>query len=450
MAKAHDSFRLGITVIVIFVLFIAVVLWIGSGWERGRKVEFVARFPHTLNLPLLEEGVEVIGFGQVIGRVTELGRAEDLHPLQPGGEPTLFLEVRGVVDASAGLRRDCRMVAEGPVLGGRGHLRVTHRGRSSDPLDPSQPIYGGAGGFAAALELIANEIDAGNPESLIAAVKLQLNPEDAASLIWKVHRSMDDLNALTGVVATQMNPQKKGALIAKIGAILDNLNLATGHLRAQLTPGAEDVLIGKVQRALDSVNQGLADAVAMLEENRPRVSNTLASIEHASATVDTRIADSIADELDTANSQSLLSRVHRSFGRVEQSLEDLTVITDKTRGVIVLNEVRINRLLANVKEASVHMKAAAEDLRRKPWRLLYRPEPGESREADILDAARAFSEAAGRLDDSASQLQALLAGQGDGVAVDDPELAALRAELLESFERFQTAERTLWDQLGGS
>ncbi len=60
MAKQRDGFRLGIAVIVIFVLFFFVVIYIGSGWDRQRKVPFVVRFPHTLNLPLLEEGAEII------------------------------------------------------------------------------------------------------------------------------------------------------------------------------------------------------------------------------------------------------------------------------------------------------------------------------------------------------------------------------------------------------
>ena len=49
MAKKRDSFRLGLAVIVIFVLFVAVVMFIGTGVDRERKVPFAALFPHTLN-----------------------------------------------------------------------------------------------------------------------------------------------------------------------------------------------------------------------------------------------------------------------------------------------------------------------------------------------------------------------------------------------------------------
>ncbi|MFH0981185.1 MAG: hypothetical protein V2A79_06580 [Planctomycetota bacterium] len=448
MAKKRDGFRLGITIIGIFVLFFVVVIYIGSGWDRQPKVTFVVRFPHTLNLPLLEEGADVTGFGQVIGRITAVRSVEARPPDTESAEPTLYLEVEGVVNASVGLRQDCRMVADGPVLGERGHLRVTHRGVGPMRIDPARPIYGGAGGFATVVDLLSAEIDTRNPQSLMSEIKLQLDPDDISSLMWKIHRSMNDLNALTRSVAAQMNPAEMDTVLAKVGAVLDNLNLVTGHLRDQLTPGREGIVLAKVQQALDSLNRGLSDAVSMLDENRPQVTNALASIEHVAATVDTGIADPIARELDAANPQGLLAQVHGFSEKLDTSLADLNVVTDKSRKLIVRNEERFNRLLANVKETSDHLKAAAKDLKRNPWRLLYRPKPGEMQQMNILDAAREFAEAAGRLDDSAAQLRALLDGQEGGVAADDPELVKLRAELLETFENFQAAEQALWKQLG--
>ncbi|MCK4660669.1 MAG: hypothetical protein KAV82_14200 [Phycisphaerae bacterium] len=447
MAKKRDGFWLGITVIVIFVLFFSVVVFIGAGWDREPKVPFVARFPHTLNLPLLEEGAEVIGFGQVIGKAKKLHHVEAPPPGNPSAPPTLYLEVEAEVNASVGLRQDCRIVAEGPVLGGKGNFRITHRGVSPDLIDPAKPVYGSAGGFAAAMDLLSAEIDESNPRSLLSEIKLQLDRDDVSSLVSKIHRSMDDLNALTRSVAAQMNPAEKDALIAKVSLILDNLNQLTSHLRDQVTPGKEGVALARVQQALNFLNSGLAEAVGMLKENRPHVSNALASIEHMSSTVDTKIADPIARELESSNPQGLLAKVHGSFEKLNRSLVDLNVVTDKGRKIVVLNEGLVNRLLADLKETSVHLKSAAKDLRCNPWRLLYRPSPEAEAQLNILDSARAFSEAAGRLDDSVTQLQALLADQSGGITSDDPELVTLRKQLLETFDRFRTVEQALWKQL---
>lgn len=448
MAKKSDSFRLGISVIVIFALFFAVVIYIGSGWDSERKVPFVAHFPHTLNLPLIQEGAEVMGFGQVIGSVTDLGPVDVTLPGDESGKTTLCLEIKGVVNKSAGLREDFRIVAEGPVLGGKGHFRVTHCGESANPVNPAKPVYGGAGGFGAALDMMSAEFDEQNPQSLLAAIKLQLDPEDVSSLMSKLHASMNDLNAMTNSIAVQMDPEGKDALIAKVGGILDNLNLITGHLRDQITPGKEEMVLAKVQQALDSINSGLSDAVTLLEENRPRISNTLMSMEHLASTVDGDIAVPIARELDASNPQGLLTQARESFEKLNHSLADINVISGKGRKLMVLNEERFNRLVVNAKEASDHLKSAAKDLRRNPWRLLYRPSPDETKQLAILDAAREFSEAAGRLDDSASQLRALAESRNEEVPADDPELVALRKELLDTFENFRQAEQSLWKQLG--
>jgi hypothetical protein len=449
MAKKHDAFRLGLTVILIFVLFFAVVLFLGRGWQTGERTRFTVLFPHTLNLPLLEEGGDVLAYGQIVGTILSLDSnvPDDKGTGKAARKPTLCLKVTAEVKKEVGLREDCRIVAEGPVLGGRGYLRITDRGSSEKPIDPNVPVYGGASGFSAAVDALTAEIDERNPQSLMAQIKHELNPEDVTSLTAKLHRSMDDLNTLTRAVAVQMNPAEKDALVTKLGSILDNLNLTTGYLRGELTPGREGVALAKVQAALDALNQGLAETVAMLQENRPHVTSALASVDHAAATVDTGIAGPIARELDTTNPEGLLAQVHDSFGKLNRSLADLNVVSDKGRTLIVLNEQRFDRLMANVKETSDHLKAAAKDLRRNPWRLLYRPGPEETRQADILDAARAFSEAAGLLDDSATQLQALAASRGGEVPEDDPTLAELRAKLQATFEKFQTAEQTLWKQL---
>ena len=207
-------------------------------------------------------------------------------------------------------------------------------------------------------------------------------------------------------------------------------------------------MLAKVQRALDSVNTGLSEAVVLLEENRPRINRAMASVEHAAATVDADIAGPIAQELDEANPRSLLAEVHTAFGQLNRSLADLNVVSEKGRRMVVLNEERVNRLVVNAKEASAHLKGLAKDLRRNPWRFLHRPSSGETKELAIMDAAREFSEAAGRLDDSAAQLRALMAANDEGVAAEDPELAALREELQQTFERFREAEQALWKRLG--
>ncbi len=114
---------------------------------------------------------------------------------------------------------------------------------------------------------------------------------------------------------------------------------------------------------------------------------------------------------------------------------------------MVLNKDHINHVIRDLTETAAHLKSAGKDLRRNPWRLFYRPSLEKTRQLNIFDAAREFSEAAARLDDSATQLAALMESRDGGVLVDDPELQAIRLRLRETFEDYSRAEEALWKQL---
>jgi uncharacterized protein YPO0396 len=115
--------------------------------------------------------------------------------------------------------------------------------------------------------------------------------------------------------------------------------------------------------------------------------------------------------------------------------------------VVVLNEDRLNQLMLNLNETAVHLKSAGKDLRRNPWRLFYRPSLEETKQLNIFDAAREFAEAASRLDDSATQLSALMKSHDGTVPADDPDLAKIRERLKQTFEDYTRAEEALWKQL---
>jgi hypothetical protein len=79
-------------------------------------------------------------------------------------------------------------------------------------------------------------------------------------------------------------------------------------------------------------------------------------------------------------------------------------------------------------------------VRRSPWRLLYKPAPGEMANLNLYDAARQFAEGAGDLNDAAVSLRDVLK---------DPDakpehVQKLMDRLDASFSEFQTVEQKLW------
>ena len=59
-----------------------------------------------------------------------------------------------------------------------------------------------------------------------------------------------------------------------------------------------------------------------------------------------------------------------------------------------------------------------------------------------------FAEAAGRLDDSAARLDALIKSYDGQVPADAPELSEISGRLKETFDDYTRAEEALWKQLG--
>jgi hypothetical protein len=452
MPRQRNAFRLGLTVLIMFLLFFGTVLFIGGSDWGINATQFVVRFPTSAPLPKeIKSGAQIFCGLQEVGKVLEV-RFQEVSAPRAGQPPVpqLFTYLKVRVDDAVGLRSDCKITARGPLLGGSGTLQVDNRGIASQPVTEGAVIDGAvAGTFDAALDLLSGELDPKNQTGLLALVKVQLDAADDRSMLFKLHKSLDDVNAMTAGLSREINPAQREALLAKLHGVMDNINLATGYLRDELKPGRDLALLGKVHAGLDALNDGLRQAVSVLADNRPSIDRTIASVERTADTLDRKIAAPIAAELDDENPKALIAQIHGSFDRLNTTLGDVNVVSGKVRDVLVLNEDQLNRIFANVKETSDHLKAASKDLRQNPWRLLYKPTLAESPQLNIFDAAREFSEAAASLDDALAQLKAISEARGGRVSSDDPLLAQVRARLDATFEKFSAAESALWKQIEG-
>lgn len=446
MAKERNYFALGLWVIVVFVLFFGALIFIG-GRHWGRTFQdYTVRYPVTYALPdEIKPGAFVYCGGAAVGQVTGI----ELQRLaEQGQDESLWACLDIQVDQIVPLRGDCRIVARGPLLGGGGKLVISDPGRNGSLLAAGATIDGSeTGSFDAALDLLNAELDPTNRTGLLAMVKTQLDPADLGSIVAKVHGSLDDLNEVTRGLARQLDPDERDALMRKLHLVLDNVNAATGQLRAELADSADDTLLAKVHGGLDSLNRALTDVAAMLEEDRPVVYDTLVGLRRTTGTFEQGIIEPIAAELNRENVASLLSQLHASFEKVNQSLDNIKVLSERARTMVVLNEERFNHLMMNVSETAGHLKSASKDLRRNPWRLFYRPSLEETKQLNIFDAAREFSEAAARLDDSATRLDALVKSYEGNVPADEPELAEIVSRLEATFQDYTKAEEALWKQL---
>jgi hypothetical protein len=83
------------------------------------------------------------------------------------------------------------------------------------------------------------------------------------------------------------------------------------------------------------------------------------------------------------------------------------------------------------------------EIRRNPWRLLYRPGAKETRTEILYDAARAYAAAVSDLRAASEALQAASVRADP----DSENISRLLAELQAAFSRFEETERALLDKL---
>ena len=143
----------------------------------------------------------------------------------------------------------------------------------------------------------------------------------------------------------------------------------------------------------------------------------------------------------------MLARVHELADHLNGVMRDLEVVAGQVRETVVLNKTGVSASIDNIKMMSDHLAQVSKDLRRNPWRLLYRPSLEDTAELNIFDASREFAEASGRINDALARLDAVVRAQTEALAGDDPVLRGIRNELETTYQQLGAMREALWDRL---
>ena len=317
----NQDFVLGLTTLVVIALLVSTVLFIYP-LLRGGGREIVVYFDHERGMAPLKEGSPVIlGGALTVGSVTHV----EIHQIEPTAQsgrkhPETVFAVRAEISPDVPLYGGCKITTDQPAIGGSGSVSILHVGVPGRELE--QPIHGlPPQSLAAAISTLSRELL--KEGGLVSQLNKAVDPEAPGSVLHKVLRSLDDVNAITASLRTEMNDNEQKALLGKIHASLDDLNGMTHILRGQMRPDNDAALLGKVHVALDHLAEGLSEAVATLKEDRPLVREALTSVRDVARSLDTELVASLRRELDSADKTSLLGKVHTGMDRVNAALADL-------------------------------------------------------------------------------------------------------------------------------
>lgn len=445
--QRQQDFALGLTAIVFLTLFVGTILFLYPMFQAtGREV--VIHFRHEDGMAPLQPGSAVILGGSLqVGRVVDVHVEEVPDVQQPGGHPRAVFVVRTEIDHNVPLYGNCQITTDQPAIGGSGFIAITDVGTPDVLLQ--QPIRGlPPQSLSAAIGTLSRRLLAEG--GLVDDLSNAVDPNTEGSVMYKILASLDDLNAMTRELRVQLSPGDQQTLLSRLHRVLDDLNATTASVRQQMAVGDDAALLAKVHVALDRLSIALAEATAMLQEDRPLVLQTLTSVAHAAETVDQQILANLRGELDAANPTSLMGKLHTAMDRVNGSLSDVQAMTADGGRMVALSRPVLEKTLGNFQAMSEQLRLASQEVLLNPSKLIWGPSRQREEQLLVFQAARNFAEAASQLDDAAGRLEAVmktLPADGQAGPTEKQELLAIHDAVRAAFQRFERAEQVLWDQL---
>jgi ABC-type transporter Mla subunit MlaD len=449
MRREPNYLLLGTTVAIIAILFFGVILFLAGTGSWGRSFQKVhVRFAHDLPLPLLGSGAVVTCGGMPVGKVKDV-RLETAPAGDGQANQNLYLVVDAIIDKQIGLRADCRLRAEGPPLGGNGTLVIVHRGVDPQTLADGATVTGlppaGLNAVVGQLgDTLAAELDDRNPQGLLSMVKGQLDATSSVSLMFKINTIAQDLVFTAAQVKRQFDPEQQGALMAKLDATLSDIKAVTGALRTEADVQNPDAMFARLHNILAALGTASQSASGMLQENRPTIQSTLANVHDATAMISSGLMPALMVQMNPDAAGSLLGKFHAAADKTNATLGNMQQMSGAAKEILTVNQDSIDATIGNLRETSDHLRAASREIRRNPWRLLYQPAKNEIKQAAVADAARSFSDAAGKLDAAFARLEAYVKTAGPSLPADDPKLKEMQDHLEVTLKGLTEEQRKFW------
>jgi len=422
--KQHSELVAGTFVILALVVVVGVIIWVGGAGIFKQATQQAVFFRNEA------DG----GSGLMVGSIVQVGddRVGQISAIH-------FDPASGRTYYSAALERgDFKIHADAKArvasgLVGGSQLTILSLGTDRAPLADKDNAIEIAGGLDQAMADLGSAIS-----KLSRTVEAELSADDPKAILSQVHSAIGSLKrAASDVAQVAMNIKAEtirsnhNALLAKIHKSMDDLNVISSQVRGEVDVKTDKPLLTKLHASMDDINAMTADA-------KPKVSESLTNIRAISRDVRQYVEHDIAD---------IVAKLREANTRIVKISGDLSAVSGQIRQTVAMHRDNIDELVDNMVAVSANLKAASKEIRRNPWRLLYKPDNEELNSANIRAAATAFSNGAEQLDQAINKLNGLAKASPGGIPANDPTLIRVRKHLQETFDQFSKAEDALWKEV---
>jgi ABC-type transporter Mla subunit MlaD len=379
--KNRNAFLAGLFIICCVILTIGVVIGV-RGLSMEKRVVRIASFRLADNISGLREGDDVRIGGHRVGVVKKV-RLED-------GSDDKKVLVSFTIPASADIRKDAHIAIESSVTG-VANLNIDDFGKGASLGENDQLV--------------------GAPSPLVAIL-------DAAK---------------------RLAPNLDGAVTDVRQQTLPRVNETIDKVKGHVDPTAT-----KFQAVADRGSEALVNIRDVFGDTKTDFRTTMSNLAASTTSIREKIGG-ILEKVDSAMTKigTSLDATQTALEDIKKSAEHVRDLTGAARNTLVTNRSKIDAMIASLKTTGDNLKFATAEIRRSPWRLLYKPGAGEVANLNLYDTARQFAEGANDLNDAASALRDSLKNPD----VKEEQVKSLLEKLDATFQKFNQVESELWKEV---
>ena len=247
-----------------------------------------------------------------------------------------------------------------------------------------------------------------------------------------------------GLLATIVGPQNAG----RANQMFSDLVAFTGSLNDFATVQYPK----RVVPILDDASTVVRNLRGDYETWRPDITSTLSNAASATKKLDATMDDAKVLAADARAAvahirEKNLDQVDKILGSAEQGAKSFADAMDSLDTELVTRLPDVRAMLWDLRQASAQIKLASMEVRRSPWKLLYRPSGDELARENLYESARAFAIASSDLRVAGDTLRAAMKDAPERFEKDPKFRDAIREEVVAALGRYEAAQRKLFDVL---
>ncbi|MCA9289672.1 MAG: MCE family protein [Phycisphaerales bacterium] len=425
--RTRNNVRAGVFVTVGIVLTMAVIGVLTEVWTYFEPTHpYRVRFSVDDGVQGIKPGSEVRVGGLPMGRVTGI---EPIHATEGGGLEAIDVRIR--LRRTVAIHEDAVAVRVAPLLGSMSAINFASTGTAAGATVPP----GGT-------------LDATRAGGMLDDF---IGPEVAADIA----STLDNVEAFSTFLR-----DVREEYADRIVPILDSAQAATTNVQGLTDRAVDDYArwVAAVDRAIqrgndamdaandvlaagrgtvDQVDAAVADARAIITDAREPVRNTL---DHAEA------IGADARQLVATFRDETVPRAHALLDRAHEGVDTFATVASRIDAEFQRTTPGLRDIVTDARHTAQQIKFASNELRRSPWKLLYRATPDEIQHELLYEAARTFAVAVTDLRDTSLSMQNILDAHGDRLT-DPDSMRQIEQHLRERLDNYTKAQEALLNML---